>query len=166
MIWLGAALRFGASVEALHSATFLTLLLGIALTKKHTGSGRTMPLAGNLGALGFRDRALEAGRLAERWWENRFRIYYPPFRPELPSIWGTIDLAAGFGRILPAFEAVRELTNGVGVDVAMDAYGLLTNIADAPSIAAIAGHWHAAVSAHTATKNSTTWRNGEDMGRV
>lgn len=32
MIWLGAALRFGASVEALHSATFLTLLLGIALT--------------------------------------------------------------------------------------------------------------------------------------
>lgn len=32
MIWLGAALRFGASIEALHSAIFLTLLLGIALT--------------------------------------------------------------------------------------------------------------------------------------
>src|SRR5215207_2332650 len=57
----------------------------------------------------------EGPELAERWWENRFRIYYPPFRPELPSIWGTIDLAAGYGRILPAYEAVRELM--------LDAYG-------------------------------------------
>lgn len=32
LIWLGAAVRFGASTEALHSALFLTLLLGIALT--------------------------------------------------------------------------------------------------------------------------------------
>jgi leader peptidase (prepilin peptidase)/N-methyltransferase len=32
LIWLGAALRFGASLEALHSALFLTILLGIALT--------------------------------------------------------------------------------------------------------------------------------------
>jgi len=51
----------------------------------------------------------EGPDLAATWWENRFRIYYPPFRPELPSIWGTIDLAATFGRILPAFEAVREM---------------------------------------------------------
>ncbi|HEX6560241.1 MAG TPA: prepilin peptidase [Longimicrobiales bacterium] len=32
LIWLGAALRLGISVEALRSALFLTLLLGIALT--------------------------------------------------------------------------------------------------------------------------------------
>jgi leader peptidase (prepilin peptidase) / N-methyltransferase len=32
LIWAGAALRFGVSVEALHSALFLTLLLGIAMT--------------------------------------------------------------------------------------------------------------------------------------
>ena len=32
LIWLGAALRFGASLEALQSALFLTILLGIALT--------------------------------------------------------------------------------------------------------------------------------------
>jgi len=51
----------------------------------------------------------EGPDLARNWWENRFRIYYPPFRPELPSVWGTIDLAATFGRILPAFEAVREM---------------------------------------------------------
>lgn len=32
LIWLGAAIRLGATVEALHSAVLLTLLLGIALT--------------------------------------------------------------------------------------------------------------------------------------
>jgi leader peptidase (prepilin peptidase)/N-methyltransferase len=32
LIWLGAAVRFGASIEAVHSALFLTILLGIALT--------------------------------------------------------------------------------------------------------------------------------------
>ena len=51
----------------------------------------------------------EGDEVAAQWWENRFRIYYPPFRPELPSIWGTIDLAGTYTRILPAFEAVREL---------------------------------------------------------
>jgi alkyldihydroxyacetonephosphate synthase len=60
----------------------------------------------SLTADGGRDLGPE---IAEQWWENRFRIYYPPFRPELPSIWGTIDLAATYSRILPAFEAVRDL---------------------------------------------------------
>ena len=32
LIWVGAAIRFGVSVETLHSAIFLTLLLGIAMT--------------------------------------------------------------------------------------------------------------------------------------
>ncbi|HEX7117878.1 MAG TPA: prepilin peptidase [Longimicrobiales bacterium] len=32
LLWLAAAVRFGASIEALRSATFLTLLLGIAMT--------------------------------------------------------------------------------------------------------------------------------------
>lgn len=32
LIWTAAALRFGVSIEALHSAIFLTLLLGIAMT--------------------------------------------------------------------------------------------------------------------------------------
>jgi alkyldihydroxyacetonephosphate synthase len=60
----------------------------------------------SLTADGGRD---EGPDIAEQWWENRFRIYYPPFRPELPSVWGTIDLAAGYDRMLPAYEAVREL---------------------------------------------------------
>ena len=61
----------------------------------------------------------EGPEIAERWWENRFRIYYPPFRPELPSIWGTIDLAASFDRILPAWEAVSEMMHAE-----YDRYGL------------------------------------------
>ena len=32
LIWLAAVLRFGPTIEALHSAVFLTLLLGIAMT--------------------------------------------------------------------------------------------------------------------------------------
>jgi leader peptidase (prepilin peptidase)/N-methyltransferase len=32
LIWLGAAIRFGFTLDALHSATLLTLLLGIAMT--------------------------------------------------------------------------------------------------------------------------------------
>jgi leader peptidase (prepilin peptidase)/N-methyltransferase len=32
LIWLGATIRFGVSIPALHSALFLTILLGIALT--------------------------------------------------------------------------------------------------------------------------------------
>src|SRR5690606_6574286 len=32
LIWAAAAARFGLSVDALHSATFLTLLLGMAMT--------------------------------------------------------------------------------------------------------------------------------------
>lgn len=57
-------------------------------------------------AAGGRD---EGPELAQGWWENRFKMYYPPFKPELPQVWGTIDLAATFSRILPAWEAVREL---------------------------------------------------------
>jgi hypothetical protein len=48
------------------------------------------------------DGGRDAGRaLAETWWENRFRIYYAPYKPELPSIWGSVDLAATFTRLLP-----------------------------------------------------------------
>jgi alkyldihydroxyacetonephosphate synthase len=45
--------------------------------------------------------------LAEAWWDNRYKIYYPPFRPELPQIWGTADIVATHDRIVPAYEALR-----------------------------------------------------------
>jgi alkyldihydroxyacetonephosphate synthase len=69
-----------------------------------------------LTAAGGRDQGPD---IAQQWWDNRFRIYYAPFKPELPSIWGTIDLAAGFDRILPAWEAVKEMMHSE-----YDRYGL------------------------------------------
>jgi len=33
------------------------------------------------------------------WWERRYVFYYPPYAPELPSIWGTIDTVADFAHI-------------------------------------------------------------------
>lgn len=33
------------------------------------------------------------------WWERRYVFYYPPYAPELPSIWGTVDVVADFEHI-------------------------------------------------------------------
>ncbi|MBX3064148.1 MAG: FAD-binding oxidoreductase [Anaerolineae bacterium] len=38
-------------------------------------------------------------RLAKTWWDNRYVFYYPPYAPELPSIWGTVDVVADFEHI-------------------------------------------------------------------
>jgi alkyldihydroxyacetonephosphate synthase len=38
-------------------------------------------------------------RLGELWWERRYVFYYPPYAPELPSIWGTVDVVSDFGCI-------------------------------------------------------------------
>lgn len=45
--------------------------------------------------------------VAEAWWENRYKIYYPPFRPELPWIWGTADIVGTYANILSAYDALR-----------------------------------------------------------
>jgi alkyldihydroxyacetonephosphate synthase len=37
--------------------------------------------------------------VSEIWWERRYVFYYPPYAPELPSIWGTIDVVADFEHI-------------------------------------------------------------------
>ncbi|MFN8377440.1 MAG: FAD-binding oxidoreductase [Anaerolineae bacterium] len=39
------------------------------------------------------------GSIGELWWERRYVFYYPPYAPELPSIWGTIDVVADFTHI-------------------------------------------------------------------
>jgi alkyldihydroxyacetonephosphate synthase len=44
--------------------------------------------------------------IAERWWERRYVFYYPPYAPELPSIWGTIDVVADFAHIEAVYHAV------------------------------------------------------------
>ncbi|MCK6576950.1 MAG: FAD-binding oxidoreductase [Anaerolineae bacterium] len=40
-----------------------------------------------------------SGRIGEVWWDRRYVFYYPPYAPELPSIWGTIDTVADFAHI-------------------------------------------------------------------
>lgn len=38
------------------------------------------------------------------WWERRYVFYYPPYAPELPSIWGTIDVVADFEHIEAVYD--------------------------------------------------------------
>ena len=39
------------------------------------------------------------GRIGQAWWDKRYVFYYPPYAPELPSIWGTVDVVADFAHI-------------------------------------------------------------------
>src|SRR3954452_19604827 len=45
--------------------------------------------------------------LAERWWNRRYDFYKPPHHPELPAIWGTIDVVASYSRIGAVHEALQ-----------------------------------------------------------
>jgi alkyldihydroxyacetonephosphate synthase len=56
-------------------------------------------------ACGARELAPE---LAQRWWERRYDFYAPPHHPELPSIWGTIDVVATYARIGAVHAALQE----------------------------------------------------------
>jgi leader peptidase (prepilin peptidase) / N-methyltransferase len=70
VVWLGAVLRFGPNVEALRSATFLTLLVGIALTDAREmvipdqftviGAAIGLLLAAAPGGIAFRDALIGA----------------------------------------------------------------------------------------------------------
>src|SRR3954471_18321147 len=45
--------------------------------------------------------------LAERWWDRRYEFYKPPHHPELPSIWGTIDVVGTYTNIIGVHEALK-----------------------------------------------------------
>ena len=47
------------------------------------------------------------GALCRTWWERRYDFYHPPHYPTLPSMWGTIDAVAPYGRILGVYDAIR-----------------------------------------------------------
>jgi len=57
--------------------------------------------------------------LAERWWDRRYDFYAPPHHPELPAIWGTVDVVATYARIgavhAALIEAVRDRYAGIGL---------------------------------------------------
>lgn len=48
--------------------------------------------------------------VGETWWERRYVFYYPPYAPELPSIWGTVDVVADFEHIEDVY---RETTKAI-----------------------------------------------------
>lgn len=45
--------------------------------------------------------------LSESWWEHRYDFYEPPHHPELPAIWGTIDVVASYSQIHDVYEALQ-----------------------------------------------------------
>jgi alkyldihydroxyacetonephosphate synthase len=62
---------------------------------------RTVELARGEGA-----RELDPA-LAETWWNRRYEFYKPPHHPELPAVWGTIDVVASYTRIGAVHRALQ-----------------------------------------------------------
>jgi alkyldihydroxyacetonephosphate synthase len=61
--------------------------------------------------------------LGQRWWDRRYDFYHPPHQPELPAIWGTLDVVATYSRVEAVYEAlhtaVREPYADVGLELRM-----------------------------------------------
>ena len=78
---------------------------------------RTIELARGEGA-----RELDPA-LAQRWWDRRYDFYRPPHHPELPAVWGTIDVVATYARIGAVHRAletaVRDRYAPVGLQLRM-----------------------------------------------
>jgi alkyldihydroxyacetonephosphate synthase len=45
--------------------------------------------------------------LGQRWWDRRYDFYHPPHNPELPQIWGTLDVVATYTNIEAVYEALH-----------------------------------------------------------
>ena len=45
--------------------------------------------------------------LARIWWDRRYEFYKPPHHPELPAIWGTIDVVASYTDIAAVHQALK-----------------------------------------------------------
>ncbi len=77
------------------------------------------PALVDLEAAAARDICLTNGgkllpeRIGELWWERRYVFYYPPYAPELPSIWGTIDVVADFAHIEAVYHATTDAIRAV-----------------------------------------------------
>lgn len=56
-------------------------------------------------SLGGHDLGREAG---ETWWKQRYDFYYPPFTPDLPELFGTIESTTTYDKILPLYEAKKK----------------------------------------------------------
>ena len=56
-------------------------------------------------SLGGRDLGRQAG---ETWWKQRYDFYYPPFTPDLPELFGTVESTTTYDKILPLYEAKKK----------------------------------------------------------
>jgi alkyldihydroxyacetonephosphate synthase len=78
---------------------------------------RTLEIAAESGA-----EALDPA-LGQRWWDRRYDFYHPPHQPELPAIWGTLDVVATYTRIQAVYDAlhtaVREPYRDTGLQLRM-----------------------------------------------
>jgi alkyldihydroxyacetonephosphate synthase len=59
-----------------------------------------------------RDAAVLDGELGETWWARRYDFYKPPYHPQLPAIWGTIEAVALYARIHGVYRAVKAAVEG------------------------------------------------------
>ena len=62
---------------------------------------RTLEIAAEAGA-----EVLDPA-LGQRWWDRRYDFYHPPHQPELPAIWGTLDVVATYARIEAVYDALH-----------------------------------------------------------
>src|SRR5919198_3481801 len=62
---------------------------------------RTLEIAAESGA-----QVLDPG-IGKRWWDRRYDFYHPPHQPELPAIWGTLDVVATYTRIQAVYDALH-----------------------------------------------------------
>jgi alkyldihydroxyacetonephosphate synthase len=75
---------------------------------------RTLAIAAEAGA------TLLDPELGRRWWDRRYDFYHPPHNPELPSIWGTLDVVATYDRIGAVYEALRTAVREPYADVGLE----------------------------------------------
>lgn len=52
-------------------------------------------------------------QIGATWWERRYVFYYPPYAPELPSIWGTVDVVADYEHIEAVYHATTQAIRSV-----------------------------------------------------
>jgi alkyldihydroxyacetonephosphate synthase len=45
--------------------------------------------------------------LGQRWWDRRYDFYKPPHAPELPQVWGTLDVVATYANIEAVYDALH-----------------------------------------------------------
>jgi alkyldihydroxyacetonephosphate synthase len=62
---------------------------------------RVLEIAGEAGA-----EVLDPA-LGQRWWDRRYDFYHPPHQPELPAIWGTLDVVATYARVEAVYDALH-----------------------------------------------------------